>query len=211
MGELSLDTIYSSIETAVAAMDKPIVIGHSVGGLIAQKLLAAGLVSKAVGICSVAPNGMLDFDWGFIKNSAIIANPFKGDEPIFMDAETFHGSFANTLSKDAATMAFEETATHDSRNVLRDCMGSSGRIGLDRAHAPLLLIGAEKDEIIPASLVEKNADAYDDAGGIVDYSEFTGRSHFICGEPGWEEVAHRVHAWLESNSTDAIAVGSPRD
>lgn len=204
LGELSLDEIYASIETTASSLDRPIVIGHSVGGLIAQKLLARGAVSGAVAIASVAPNAMLDFDWGFIKNSAIITNPFKGDEPVYMDAKTFHGSFANTLSEEQAAIAFEETATHDSRNVLRDCMGSSGRIDLSRPHAPLLLIAAEEDEIIPADLCEKNFDAYEDAGSLSDFRAFTGRSHFICGEPGWEEVAAFASDWLERNVNDFV-------
>jgi pimeloyl-ACP methyl ester carboxylesterase len=183
----------------VSSLDRPIVIGHSVGGLIAQKLLAADLVSSAVAISSVAPNAILDFDWGFITNSAIITNPLKGDEPVFMDAKTFHGSFANTLTEDQAASAFTETATHDSRNVLRDCMGSSGKIDLSRPHAPLLLVAGEKDEIIPADLCEKNFRAYEDNGSITAFQEFAGRSHFICGEPDWKEVASFVEDWLQQS------------
>lgn len=197
LGHLSLDEIYNKIVGVVAGLDRPIVIGHSVGGLIAQKLLAADLVSGAVAISSVAPNAMLDFDWGFIKNSAIITNPFKGDEPVYMDAQTFHAAFANTLTEEQAASAFVDTATHDSRNVLRDCMGDSGKIDLTRAHAPLLLIGGEKDEIIPADLCEKNFRAYEDNDSVTAFQQFAGRSHFICGKPGWQEVASFVADWLE--------------
>ncbi len=197
LGELGLDEIYASIVAVVSKLDRPIVVGHSVGGLIAQKLLAADLVSGAVAIASVAPNAMLDFDWGFIKNSAIIANPLKGDDPVFLDAETFHDAFANTLTEEQAAAAFVQTATHDSRNVLRDCMGVSGKIDLSRPHAPLLLVAAEKDEIIPAHLSEKNFRAYDDNGSVTAFQEFTNRSHYICNEPGWEEVATFVANWLD--------------
>lgn len=206
LGRLSLDEIYSSIEATVSALDRPIVIGHSVGGLIAQKLLAKGLVSSAVAISSVAPNAMLDFDWGFIKNSAIIANPLKGDDPVFMDEKTFHGSFANTLPEGLAAIEFHKTATHDSRNVLRDCMGSSGKIDLSQPHAPLLLVAGEKDEIIPADLCEKNYQAYGDAAGVTAYQEFSNRSHYICGEPGWEEVAAFIAGWLEQNQLSDVVV-----
>lgn len=197
LGELGLDEIVTSTENIVARYGRPVLIGHSVGGLIAQLLLAKGRLSAAVALSSVAPNGMLDFDWGFIKNSATIANPLKGDEPIYMDAKTFHGSFANTLSAADATLAFEETATHDGRNVLRDCMGASGKIDLDRPHAPLLLIGGEEDQIIPADLNEKNFKAYKDVGSITEFQRFAGRSHFIANEPGWEEVAAAVHQFLQ--------------
>lgn len=212
LGELGLDEIYASIVGTVSNLDRPLVVGHSVGGLIAQKLLAADLVSGAVAISSVAPNAMLDFDWGFIKNSAVIANPLKGDEPVFMDAETFHDAFANTLTEEQAAAAFIETATHDSRNVLRDCMGVAGKIDLSRPHAPLLLIAAEKDEIIPAHLTERNFTAYDDNGSVTAFQEFPNRSHYICNEPGWEEVATFVAEWLDASfpapSRDPATVGT---
>jgi pimeloyl-ACP methyl ester carboxylesterase len=199
LGELRLAQIIALIEAEVRALDRPIIIGHSVGGLITQIMVARGLVSAGVAIASVAPNAMIDLDWGFIKNSAIIANPLKGNEPIYMDAKTFHGAFANSLSEDDAARAFEETATHDSRNVLRDCMGADGRIDLDAPHAPLLLIGGEKDEIIPAHLTEKNFNAYTDRASVTEYLTFAGRSHYICNEPGWQEVAEAAFAFVDRN------------
>ena len=198
LGDLSLNTVVNEIEKVVLAQPtKPIVIGHSVGGIIVQLLANRDLISVGVPIDSVAPNGMIDFDWGFFKNSAVIANPLKGDEPIYMDAKTFHGAFANTLSEEEARLAFEQYATHDSRNVLRDCMGQAGKIDLDRPHVPLLFIAGEKDQIIPAALVEKNVKGYTDKSSVTDRQEFPDRSHFICGEPGWQEVATYVYEWLE--------------
>lgn len=197
LGKLSLSDVLSHIEGVVGDTN-PIMIGHSVGGLVTQIMMNRGLISHGIAISSVAPNAMLDFDWGFLKNSATIANPLKGDEPFLMDAETFHGAFANTLTESAAAAEFARTATHDSRNVLRDCMGADGKVDLERPHGPLLLIGGEEDEIIPAHLNEKNVKAYDEKAGDVAFREFKGRSHYICGEPGWEEVADLALAWLDT-------------
>jgi len=205
LGDLTLVDVLGSIEQVVRAHDRPIVIGHSVGGLITQILLNRGLASAGVAIDSVAPNGMVDLDWGFIKNSTIIANPLMGNSPIKMDAKTFHSAFANTLSEQAATQAFEATATHDSRNVLRGCMGADGRVDVDAPHGPLLLIGGEEDQIIPAHLTEKNFRAYTDQGSVTEFAPFAGRSHFICNEAGWEEVADRALAFLEANSSASSA------
>jgi len=193
LGKLRLKEVIAAIEMTVGE-NRPIVIGHSVGGLIAQILMNRGRVSAAVAINSVAPNRMLDFDFSFFKNAAVIANPLKGDEPVFMDAETFHDAFANTLTREEARGAFERTATHDSRNVFRDCMGADGHVDFEKPHGPLLLIGGEKDQIIPAHLCQKNAEAYDDPAS---FRAFAGRSHFICNEPGWQEVAGFVLQWLE--------------
>ncbi len=200
LGDLHLAEVIASIEAQVAGKEHPVMIGHSVGGLITQIFASRGLISAGVAINSVAPNAMIDFDWGFIKNSAVIANPLKGNEPVLMDAKTFHGAFANTLSEEEAAGEFERTATHDSRNVLRDCMGADGRIDVDAPHAPLLLVGGEKDEIIPAHLTEKNFDAYTDAGSVTEFLPFAGRSHYICNEHGWEEVAGAALAFIERSA-----------
>ncbi|WP_199200228.1 alpha/beta hydrolase [Adhaeribacter arboris] len=150
LGDLELNDVVTAIETLILDQEtKPIVIGHSVGGLIVQLLANRELIAAGVPIDSVAPNAMVDLDWSFVKNSATIANPLKGNEPIYMDAATFHASFANTLSEAEATLAYEQYATHDSRNVFRDCMGEAGRVDLDLPHVPLLFIAGEKDQIVP--------------------------------------------------------------
>lgn len=200
LGDLSLEDVISSIERVATKSVNPIMIGHSVGGLVTQILLSRGVISTGVAISSVVPNAMTDLDWGFMKNTATIANPLKGNEPVYMDPDTFHQAFANTMSSDSSRHAFEAFATHDSRNVLRACMGSDGRVDLDKAHGPLLLIAGEKDEIIPAHLNEKNFKAYSDKKSITAFKEFKGRSHYICGEPGWEAVAEYALNWVNENA-----------
>jgi pimeloyl-ACP methyl ester carboxylesterase len=202
LGELTLDEVIAKMEHEVAALDNPIMIGHSVGGLITQLLLNRGTIKAGVAINPVAPNAMFDFDWNFIKIGAMIANPLKGSEPVYMDAQTFHETFANSLSESDAATAYEQFATHDSRNVLRACLGKTGHIDLDEPHGPLLLISGELDRIIPAGLVEKNFRAYTHAASVTSHKEFQGRSHFICNEPGWTEVAAYVAEWLEQTSLD---------
>ena len=197
LGDLHLDDVILPIETLALETEQPIIIGHSVGGLIAQLLINRGVGIAAVAISPVAPNAMLDFDWGFLKNSALITNPFKGNEPFFMYEKTFHTSFANTLTEQESNAAHREFATYDSRNVLRDCMGTAGEMDLELPHPPLLLIASAKDQIIPNTLVKKNFEGYTDATSITTFHDFPNRSHYICGEPGWEEVAAYVAAWLD--------------
>lgn len=196
LGDLRLQTV---IDRYVDLIQKkgvqPIVVGHSVGGLVVQKLAEHGLIQAGVPIASVAPNRMLTFDWGFFRNSLQITNPVAGDEPFEMDADGFHQNFANTMDREKSDEAYERTATHDSRNVLRDCMLETGTMDLERVTAPLYFIGAAEDQIIPSSLCEKNAKAY---GNGMPYREFSGRGHFICGQPGWEEVAGSVASWLKT-------------
>ncbi len=209
LGDMHLHTVVDNIEALVRVQDNPpILIGHSVGGLIVQLMVAKGLADLGVAIDSVAPNAMLAFDWGFMKNSALISNPFKGNEPFYTDLESFHESFCNTMSLEDTKVAFEETATHDSRNVLRDCMGEDGEIDVEMPHSPLLFIGGEKDEIIPAKLCKRNAEAYSDEVSISDYKEFTGRGHWICGQEGWQEVAAYIADWLQDHKAVKYHISS---
>jgi len=205
LGNLRLETIISEFETIIQRLpEKPVVIGHSVGGLITQILVNRKLAKLGIAISSVAPNKMIDFDWSFIKNAATIANPLKGDDYIPMDVETFHAAFANTLSEADALLAFEKTATHDSRNVFRDCMSSVADIDVDEPHVPLLFVAGAEDKICPADLNEKNAKAYTDAGSVTEIVEFPNRSHFICNEPGWEEVVETVEKWLAKQENTIV-------
>ena len=77
-------------------------------------------------------------------------------------------------------------------------MGEAGEVDLDIPHAPLLFIGGSEDQIIPPALNEKNANAYTHELSITDFKEFAQRSHFICGEPGWHEVAEYTAEWLQN-------------
>lgn len=206
LGDLMLEDVIGAMEEIVNQAggsnpdvnEKPIIIGHSVGGLLTQIFVNKNLASLGVPIASVAPNKMMTLDWPFFKNVAAITNPFKGDEPFTQTYGSFHQEFCNTLDEATARIAFEETATHDSRNVLRGCLGEYGAIDLDISHVPLLFITGKEDRIIPCELVAKTCKAYEDEeSGDVTYMEFPGKSHFICGEPGWETVAERIHAWIQ--------------
>ena len=55
---------------------------------------------------------------------------------------------------------------------------------------------AEKDHIIPISLNIKNVAAYKDKQSITYFKEFKGRSHSICVQEGWKEVAEFIENWL---------------
>lgn len=209
-GELSLNTVVSHFTDLVRAeIDPPILVGHSIGGLIVQKLVARGIAAAGVCISSVAPNALLSLDWNFLKNTLQISNPVKGDAPFEMTEEGFHANFGNMMTKEESREAYARYVVHESRNVLRDAIGKAGHIELDQPHAPLLFIAAEKDQIIPDTLNKKNADAYSDKKSITAFKEFRGRGHFICGQPGWEEVADYTANWISETIKQPAAGGSP--
>jgi pimeloyl-ACP methyl ester carboxylesterase len=83
-------------------------------------------------------------------------------------------------------------STHDlyvvpeSRNVPRTTLTRQGLIDFSRDHVPLLLMAGDSDHLTPAPMIRRNARRYE---LMVDVREFSGRSHLICNQDGWEEVA----------------------
>lgn len=194
------------VETYVNFIDKlgiikPIIIGHSMGGLIVQKLIQANKGSVGICITSASPKGIFSFKWSFLKSNIGTVNPFKGNSLYCGTKEWFHYAICNTLTKEQSDKIYEKAVVPESRNIPRSSRFSDGYIDFKKPHNPLLFISAEKDHIIPISLNIKNYKAYTDKSSITDFKEFKGRSHSICVQEGWEEVTHFVQIWLEKNAS----------
>lgn len=180
--------------------EKPILIGHSLGGLTVQKLLSMGKGVAGVTIDGAPPVGVLPTEWSFWKSNFTVVNYLKGNSVFMPTKDWFAYTFGNTLSRAESDNAYEQYVTPESRAIARGTLGSWGKIDMSKPHAPLLFIAGEKDNIIPASLNRRNFKKYTDRSSVTDFKEFKGKSHFICGEEGWEEVAEFVSQWLLKNN-----------
>jgi alpha-beta hydrolase superfamily lysophospholipase len=63
--------------------------------------------------------------------------------------------------------------------------------------APLLIIGADKDHMVSASLAHKQYKKYEKSEAQTDYLEFTGRPHLMMVADGWQEIAAAIESWLD--------------
>ncbi len=198
LGKLRLAEVIDTFRSVVRNLPQPpVLIGHSMGGLIVQKLVAEGLAKAGVCIDSAAPNGAISFQPSFLKSNLPVLNPLKGDKPYLMPLEHFRYTFCHTMPPEAVQAAYDRFVVPESRNVARDSAGSAGKLDAKKPHAPLLFVAGELDHIIPASLNERNLRQYTDAGSIAELKQFPGRTHFICGQDGWQEVAGFVQEWLQ--------------
>jgi pimeloyl-ACP methyl ester carboxylesterase len=192
------------IDSLVAFIDnlpeKPILIGHSMGGLAVQKLIA--LDKGIAGICidPAPPKGVFSFKWSFLKANLPTINPLKGNSVCLPSVKWFHYAFCNTLTMEQTQSAYNEFVVPESRNIPRSSIGKDGKIIFNLPHKPLLFIAGEVDNIVPASLIRKNFNAYKDTAGIKTFKSFAGRGHFLCGEPGWEEIAAYISQWINGHN-----------
>ena len=174
----------------------PILVGHSIGGLVVQRLVSDGYGIAGVSISSAPPPGVISFSPHFVRANFPHINPLAGSRPVFMTPKRFHYAFCNTMTRAASDEVFKRFVVPESRNVPRSTLGHTAKINFDAPHAPLLFLTGNRDHLTPVAMVRRNARRYNADQGKVDFQEFEGRSHYICGEPGWTDVADAAIGWV---------------
>jgi pimeloyl-ACP methyl ester carboxylesterase len=198
LGPLTLGDVIDGLSAFIDNLpEKPILVGHSMGGLVVQRLI--GLNKGIAGICitSASPKGIISLKWSFLKSNFPTVNPLKGNSICLPTLKWFHNAFCNTMTLEQAQIEFNKFVVPESRNIARSSISIQGKVDFEKPHSPLLFIAGEKDNTIPSSLNKKNFEAYKDKDSKIDFKEFLGRTHYICCQENWEEVADYIKVWLE--------------
>lgn len=197
LGLVTFSDVVRKMESFIATLpEKPIIIGHSMGALVAQKLVEKELAEAAVVISSAPPKGVITTKFSFAKSNLGLLNPFKGNSVHHPSKKWFHYAFTNTLSREESDHIFDQYVVPESRNIPRETLKKAGKIDFKKPHVPLLFISGKEDHIIPASLNSTNYKRYKDENSIREHKIFEGRDHFLVGSENWQEVADYVHNWI---------------
>ena len=210
LANLDIDTIVASYEKVIKGLDEqPIIMGHSFGGLFTQILLDRGYGAAGVALCSAPVKGILILPFSTLRVSApALSNPFNYNKAAALTVDQFHYAFGNNLSEEESKKVYDRYAVPGPDHVLFQAGLANFNPHAPTAvdfhndkRAPLLLIAGTHDHISPASVVKANYNLYKKGNGITDYKEFEGKSHYILGETGWEEVADYALDWATSHAT----------
>ena len=195
---LRFEQILDSYTDFVSGLaDQPILIGHSLGGLIVQLLLGRGLGSVGICVHSGPPRGVFSLKFSFLKSNLPLASPFADrSKPYLMPFEHWQYAFANGMSPEAQRAAYERYLVPESRQVVVDVTTDLGAIDFTKPHVPILFTAGTADHIIPASLNRDNWKRYSDRDSVTDFKEFEGRNHLTIGTEGWDAEAAYVASWL---------------
>ena len=215
---LGITEIVDHYESQISALEEPpVLIGHSFGGLIVELLLDRGLGRAGVAMSPAPPKGILVLPFSSLKAAApALAHPSRwhGIVPLTLDEFTY--GFVNTFSPEDAAAAYEKYAVPETGQIFYEAGFANFHLNppteVDfKAHdrAPLLIVGAEKDNTVPASLSHKQYEKYEKSEAQTDYLEFAGRSHLMMVGEGWEEVAGAIETWIDGVLA-ATAVGANR-
>jgi pimeloyl-ACP methyl ester carboxylesterase len=199
LGNTTFDQVISTLSAFIGTLpEKPILIGHSMGGLAVQKLLGMNIGEAGICIDPAPPNGLFSFKWSFLKANLPTVNPLKGNSVCLPSVKWFQYAFCNTMTMEQTTVEYNKYVVPESRNIARSSTKNDGKIDFNKPHSPLLIIAGEKDNIVPSSLNKKNFKSYKDQNSITEFREFAGRTHYTCGQPGWQEVASYIDSWILS-------------
>ena len=198
LAALTLAEVIDHYANIIKALpEKPIVIGHSLGGLITQIIVNRELAAAGVAIHSVPPQGVFPYEFSFLKAGWKALGLFTSlDETYLMSFEDWQYAFVNEMPLEEQKAAYEANTIPESKTVARGGLTRAAHVDFNKPHVPLLLTAGSLDTIIPAHLNQRNVKAYKNNGSVLDYKEFEGRNHFVLGQSIWKEDADYILNWL---------------
>jgi pimeloyl-ACP methyl ester carboxylesterase len=202
---LGVTEIVDHYESVINELEEPpVIIGHSYGGLFTELLLDRGLGRAGVAMSPAPPKGILTLPFSTLKAaSPALAHPSKRHGVVPLTLEEFTFGFVNTFPPDDAKNAYERYAVPETGQIFYEAGFANFHLHpptevhfKNEERAPLLLVGADKDNTVPASLTKAQYKKYEKWPAKTDYIEFEGRPHLHMAAPDWEEVAVAVDKWL---------------
>ncbi len=202
LADLGIADYTAAMADVVRGLDEaPVLIGHSLGGLIAQQLCAQGLAKAAVLLAPASP-------WGIAPTSPYEIAAITG----LMSVGPFWTMSLDPVFEVAADNSMDKLPPDRQRGYFDRLSAESGKamfqsmlwhLDLDRNAAvdaasvdcPLLCLTGEADKVVAPATVQAVAAMYD---GRAEYRGIPGFSHWIIGEPGWEVFADTAESWLDS-------------
>jgi pimeloyl-ACP methyl ester carboxylesterase len=211
LGRLGVGAIVEAYAAQAAVLSEPpILIGQGFGGLIVQLLLDRGCGACGVAIAPAPPLGVRIPARAVWTTLPTLLAWNGWNRALTLSFERFAANVAQTLPRTEQSSAYAASvAPAPGRIFFQRMLGLASRVNYANPHRPpLLLIAGEKDRTFPFSMVRSNARKQQRAASRTDLQLFTGRSHWLCNEPGWEEVADFALDWALAN---ARPPGAPRE
>ncbi|MEI7932616.1 MAG: alpha/beta hydrolase [Alphaproteobacteria bacterium] len=187
-----------------ACPEPPVVIGHSLGGLVAQLAAARARVQGLVLLAPTAPWGE---SGGSIEEAAVSLGLIGMGAPWFQVVEPSPSVFAacglERLTSSAQEAVFARMGSESGRALwetfnwwLDPFMAT--RVETSAIGSPALVIAGELDPIHGPASVRSTAIRLG-----AEFRSMPGMSHWLIGEPGWDAVAGACLEWMEKSRREA--------
>lgn len=201
---LGIKTIVDHYDRVIRELDRPpIVIGHSFGGLFTQLLLDRGLGAAGVAIGTASPKGIILLPPSTLRAGApALKNPFNGNGLAPLTPKQFRWRFTNTLGQEQSDAIYREQYIPGTNRPFFEAAfagfhrHSPAAVDYEsRTRPPLLLVAGGEDHISPFAVNRKLLKLQRGAASATELKEYPGRTHFMAGMDGWEEIADYALDW----------------
>jgi alpha-beta hydrolase superfamily lysophospholipase len=196
----------------------PILIGHSFGGLLVEKLLGEGYGLAGIAIDPAQIKGVLPLPLAQLRAGfPALGNPFNKHKAISLTAEEFRYGFGNALSKEESDQLFDKWAIPSPVRGLFEVavanftFHAASKVDTNNeSRGPLLLISGTADHTAPDVTTRAAFKMYRHSMAVTELKQFEGRGHSLTVDHGWPEVADTIVDWLDHQglaSGRAIGIG----
>ncbi|MGY5032962.1 alpha/beta hydrolase [Streptomyces sp. 900116325] len=189
----------------------PILIGHSFGGMIAQKLLGQNLAAAAVAIDAAQIKGVLPLPLSALRATfPVFKNPANKRRSVSLTAEQFRFAFGNAISEEESAALYERWTVPAPGKPLYEAASanfnphSPAKVDTENGgRGPLLLISGGKDHTVPEVVTRATLKQYRHSEAVTDIIGFPDRGHSLTIDGGWHEVAATVLGWLRQQNLES--------
>jgi non-heme chloroperoxidase len=200
-----VDAVVDHYARIIGNLDsKPIVIGHSFGGLIVQRLLAEDHAVAAVAIDPAPIKGVVILPPSAIRVASVaLLNPANRNRAVALTPSQFRYGFGNAISEQESSELYERWAVPSPGKPLFEAATAMlmprSPVAVDTTKAdrgPLLITAGGKDHAVPALVSRATFKRYRNSKAVTDLKEFPDRGHSLTIDGGWRGVADAALTWL---------------
>jgi len=185
----------------------PVLIGHSFGGMLVEKLLTAGQGRAGIGIDAAQIKGVLPLPLSALRATfPVFRNPANKHRAVSLTADQFHFAFGNAIDRDESDRLYERCSIPAPGRPLFEAAGANftphSPAAVDTRNSdrgPLLLVMGGKDHTVPEAITKSTATQYRHSAAVTDVVEFADRGHSLVIDSGWRDVAESCLTWLDAH------------